>query len=274
MRNCLTIANITFKEIVRQPLFYVVIFGSVLLMLLSSCFTLFAFGGEGRLVKDMGLTTIAVSGLIIAVFYTASAFTDELKKTTVVTILCKAVNKAGFIIGKFLGTAFVVILVNLILVVAFAFISSFYSSWNDIYGEIHHSYFKGVYLALDQHLLLSVYLAFLQVLILGAISLLLSVLLPLVSNISICFAIYIFGHLSDYLNSYIQKSDGIVMWPAKIGLLIVPNLQFFDIDIFRDNASQNHDVFFYMLTVSFYTICYCAIMLVFAIFSFQRKDIL
>ncbi|MGR3180010.1 MAG: hypothetical protein ACUZ8E_18370 [Candidatus Anammoxibacter sp.] len=273
MRNCLTIANITFKEIVRQPLFYVIIFSSIVLMLLSSCFTLFAFGEEGKLVKDMGLTTITISGLIIAIFYTACAFTDELKKTTVVTILCKAVNKAGFIIGKFLGTALVVVLVNVILVVVFAFITSFYSVWGDA-GDHQHSFFKGVYLALDKSLLLGIYFAFLQVLILGAISLLLSVLLPAVSNISICFAIYIFGHLSDYLNTYVQKSEGFVMWLPKIILSIIPNLQFFDIQIFMDNTSQNHDIFFYLLVTSFYTICYCAIMIVFTIFSFQRKDIL
>ncbi|MGR3318535.1 MAG: ABC transporter permease [Candidatus Anammoxibacter sp.] len=273
MRNCLAIANITFKEIIRQPLFYVIIFSSIVLMLLSSCFTLFAFGEEGRLIKDMGSTTITISGLIIAIFYTANAFTDELKKTTVVTILCKAVNKAGFIIGKFLGTALVVILSNIILLVVFALITSFYGIWSGT-DELPHSFFKGVYLAMDNSLLLGVYFAFLQVLILGAICLLLSVLLPAVSNISICFAIYIFGHLSDYLNTYIQKSEGLVMWLPKIALSIIPNLQFFDVELFRDNAFQSHDIFSYLLVTSFYTICYCAIMIVFTIFSFQRKDIL
>lgn len=273
MKNCLVVADITFKEIIRQPLFYVIIFSGVVLMLFSSFFTLFAFGEEGRLIRDMGITTITISGLIIAVFYTASSFTDEIKKTTIVTVLCKAVNKGGFITGKFLGTAFVVFLANIILVVVFALIASFYNGEGGP-NEHWYTFFKDVYLALDNRLLLGVYFAFLQVLILGAISLLLSVNLTAVSNVSICFAIYIFGNSSDYLNTYFEKSKGLLVWFLKIILAIIPNLQFFDTEILRSNASKDYDVFFYLLVTSLYTICYCFIMIALTILSFQKRDIL
>lgn len=273
VKICLVVANITVKEIIRQPLFCVIIFSGVALMLLSSCSALFAFGEEGRLVKDMGATTITISGLIIAVFYTASAFTDEIKKTTVVTILSKAVNKDSFIIGKFLGMTFVIFMTNIILVVVLASITSFYNGWINP-DTLWYSFFRSVYLALDNNLLLGVYFAFLQVLILGAISLLLSVNLTVVSNISICFAIYIFGHLSDYLNIHLEKSKGVIMWLPKIVLAIIPNLQFFDMEIFRGDRAQDHGVFFYLLVTSLYTVCYCSIIIALTILSFQKKEIL
>ena len=273
MKNCLVIANITFKEIIRQPFLFIVIFISIFLMIISFSFSLFAFGEESKLTNDMGIATITISGLIVSIFYTANSFSGETKKATIVTILCKSINKGSFILGRFLGTALVIALMNLVLLVAFVFIMTFYNAGAN--GEQHQeSFFKHAFFLFDNNLLLSVYLAFLQILILGAISLLLSINLATVSNISICFTIYIFGHLSGYLNNYFSKTEGSISWLAKIGLLIIPNLHFFDALIFTKEGFNALGVFSYLALTTLYTICYCSIMITIAVLYFHKKDLL
>ena len=244
----------------------------MLLLLIASYLTLFTFGEEGMLIKDMGITTITLTGLIIVIFYAANSFSAESKKAAVATVLCKAVNKSTFIIGKFLGTVLTLFLIYLILVSIFTFINSLY--YNSDIPKEHVFSFKNVIDSVDCSFLLSVYFSFLQVLILAAISFLLSVSISSVSNISICFTIYVLGHLSDYFYTYIEKSKGFILWLSKIIFILVPNLQVFDLGGVKLNSLQNYDLFSYLILVSFYTICYCSIMILFAILFFQKRDML
>lgn len=273
MKICLVIAKVTFKEIIRQPLFYIIICSGILLLLITSYLTLFTFGEEGRLIKDMGITTITLTGLIIVIFYAANSFSEKSKKAAAATVLCKAVNKSTFIIGKFLGTLLTLFLVYLILVSVFTLINSLYYD-SDIPRQGVSS-FKNVIDSMDCSFLLSAYLSFLQVLILTAICFLLSVSISsVVSNISICFTIYVLGHLGDYFYAYIEKSKGVILWLLKIIFILVPNLQIFDLGGVKLNSFQNHDSSIYLILVSFHTICYCSIMILFAIFFFQKRDML
>ena len=48
----------SFKEIARQPFYYVILFSGCLIMLMSLTFTFFAFGEEAKMIRDMGISTI------------------------------------------------------------------------------------------------------------------------------------------------------------------------------------------------------------------------
>lgn len=273
MKNSFVITIVTFKEIIRQPIFTVVILSSILVLLLSSFFTMFAFGDETRLIKDMGATTITLSGLIIAVFYTSNSFASDVKKSTVSTILSKAVSKTSFVCGKFFGTSFAIFLVTLILVLVFGFILSYYNHIDHEHHQHWYSYFNDILLSYDNHLLFGVYFAFLQVLILGSISLLLSVNLSAVSNISICFTIYIFGHLSDYFFQHFCNTNGMLKYIPKFMLTLIPNLQIFDINSLTITDFSGKTLFIFFITTTFYTIFYCLAMITFTILSFHKKDL-
>ncbi len=274
MKNSIVIASITFKEIVRQPLFVVVMLGGIILMAASSSFALFGFGEEERLIKDMAVSTITIIGILVSVFYTANSFTDDARKTTVVTILCKSINKNSFIVGRFFGTAMFVFLVNVVLVAIFWLIIFLYNLNGEMdYGHGH--LFNAVFgTIIDNKFLAGVYLSFLQVLILGSLSLFLSVNVTAVANIAVCFGIYIFGHLSNQIGSISQNLDGALLWFSKLLFLVIPGLYFFDLDLFHRTTVGGSEILFYLLWASFYTFSYSLIFIVATIFSFQKKDLL
>jgi len=80
--------------------------------------------------------------------------------------------------------------------------------------------------------------------------------------------------LGDYFNSYFIETTGFLMWFPKLIFTIVPNLQLFDINSMKLNSFPCNDLLLYVLTTSFYTICYCATMIVFTIYSFKKKEMI
>lgn len=271
MENYLIIAKITFKDITRQPLLYVILIGGILLILLASPFTMFAFGEEARLIRDMGITTITLSGLIISIFYTSMAFNTEMTRVVLATILSKPINKGDFIVGKFLGTGIAVFLVDIIMVVFLLIMLTLYDSRDTLKGDWRLIFYH-VYSVMDIQLLLGIYSAFLQTIILGAISLLLSIILPPVANISICFTLYVVGHLSNCIFSYLEKAKGITALIPVAIFTIIPNLQ--NLDLWNANADifNNKGLFFYLFYISAYTVCYVSFIIGGAVLAFRQRD--
>jgi len=102
----------SFLETVRQPVYGLVLALSCLLITLIpiSATSIYVFtAGTGlervpeRMVADLGLATVQLAGLILAVFMTGSVISREIEDRTAATVLSKPVGRVGFILGKFLG---------------------------------------------------------------------------------------------------------------------------------------------------------------------------
>ena len=203
MRICAIAIN-TLKEGVRQPVFYLMVGGGAVLILLSVYFTLFSFGEEAKLLKDMGLATIALFGLIIALFTSSSVIADEIEKKTVLTVLCKPVSRSQFVLGKFLGivSAALVAMLTLALVLCLALYL------HEKTGSIHaHSMSRddSQVLAQVSSVFVGAIFAFLQVFVITAISVAISTRFPMIVNVSVCLSLYILGHVTRYLFAHAPR---------------------------------------------------------------------
>lgn len=105
MRQFLTIARNAFMELIRQPVF-------LLLMTVSAVFTLFlatpyyfAFGDEPKLVKNSTLAVMLLAGLFGAVVSASASLAREIRAGTALAVLAKPVSRAQFIVAKFAGIA-------------------------------------------------------------------------------------------------------------------------------------------------------------------------
>lgn len=104
------IAQNTFIEIIRQPIYGIVITATVLLLVMSPALTMFTIDDDNKLLKDIGLSTLLLSGLLLAVFSSATVVTDEIENKTILTVVTKTVNRGVFIISKFIGILAAVLL--------------------------------------------------------------------------------------------------------------------------------------------------------------------
>ncbi len=104
------IAQNTFIEIIRQPIYGIVIIATVILLIISPSLTMFTVDDDNKLLMDIGLSTLLVSGLLLAVFSATTVITDEIENKTVLTIITKTVNRNIFVISKFIGIVLAVVL--------------------------------------------------------------------------------------------------------------------------------------------------------------------
>ncbi len=100
-----TVATKTARECVRQPIYLIVLGVSAGLIAVSPSFALFSLFENEKLVKDMGMATILLAGLLLAATSASSALSDEIESRTIFQVLSKPVSRTAFVVGKFLGVA-------------------------------------------------------------------------------------------------------------------------------------------------------------------------
>lgn len=108
------IAKNTFIEAIRQPVYAVIILISLILLILSPSITMYSIDDDNKLLREICLSTLFLSGLFIAVFSSAGAIAAEIESKTASTLLCKPVPRAVFVVGKFIGVSGAVLLAHYI----------------------------------------------------------------------------------------------------------------------------------------------------------------
>ncbi len=119
MRQFIAISRITFSETVRQPVYALMLTCTYLFIALTPAFAahIFTFGAgtqleqaANRMVADLGLSTVLLSGLILSVFASSSVISREIENKTALTILSKKVSRMGMVLGKYAGVALAIAL--------------------------------------------------------------------------------------------------------------------------------------------------------------------
>jgi ABC-type transport system involved in multi-copper enzyme maturation permease subunit len=93
----------TFREAVRDRILYLILAFAVVMILASRLLSMLTVGEEIKIIKDLGLSTISVFGLLTSVFVGVSLVFKEIDKRTVYTLLAKPVKRWQFITGKYGG---------------------------------------------------------------------------------------------------------------------------------------------------------------------------
>jgi ABC-type transport system involved in multi-copper enzyme maturation permease subunit len=92
-------------ELVRQPIFLLLMTGSVLFEIFLAVPYYFAFGDEMKLVKTSALAVMLLTGLFGAVLSASASLAREIRGGTALAVLSKPVGRAQFLLAKFTGLA-------------------------------------------------------------------------------------------------------------------------------------------------------------------------
>jgi ABC-type transport system involved in multi-copper enzyme maturation permease subunit len=112
MRQFFTIAVNAFMELIRQPIFLLLMTGSVLFEIFLAVPYYFAFGDEPKLVDNSVLAVMLLSGLFGAVLSASSSLAREIRSGTALAVLSKPVGRAQFLLAKFAGLAAALLLLT------------------------------------------------------------------------------------------------------------------------------------------------------------------
>jgi hypothetical protein len=105
MRQFFTIAANAFMELIRQPVFLLLMTGSVSFELFLAVPYYFALGDEPKLIKNSALALMLLSGLFGAVLNASASLAREIRVGTALAVLSKPIGRAQFLLAKFAGLA-------------------------------------------------------------------------------------------------------------------------------------------------------------------------
>ena len=105
MRQFFTIAANAFMELIRQPVFLLLMTGSVAFELFLAVPYYFALGDEPKLITNSALAVMLLSGLFGAVLNASASLAREIRVGTALAVLSKPIGRAQFLLAKFTGLA-------------------------------------------------------------------------------------------------------------------------------------------------------------------------
>ena len=103
MRQFITIATNALMELVRQPVFLLLMTSSAAFEIFLATPFYFAFGDEPKLVKNSTLAAMLLAGLFGAVVSASASLAREIRSGTALAVLSKPVGRSQFLLAKYVG---------------------------------------------------------------------------------------------------------------------------------------------------------------------------
>ncbi|NNJ24189.1 ABC-2 transporter permease [Alienimonas chondri] len=290
------LAAATAKEAVRQPVFLLSMALAVALLVVNTFLPFFSLGEDVKMLKDTGLATMLIVGLLVAVWTASTTIHDEIEGRTAMTLLSKPINRRQFVLGKYLGILQAVGLLTVVVGVIFMGLVFYKVAYDAKESGEPIDYTEWVQpkqiglggalegkeiLVPNVEALLSTFeivpalmLVYLEIAVLTAISVAISCRLPMVVNLSVCFTVFIVGHLTGVL--VLWKGDGGalvegVRFIAGLIATVLPALPAYSSEaaIAREALVPPE----YLGWATLYTVCYSSAAILVAFLLFEDRDL-
>jgi len=256
------IARNTFRENIRDRVLYNLILFALIMILSSIVLGQLSLGHEGKMIVDLGLTSISVFGTLIAIFLGISLVYKEMERRTVYALLAKPVRRWEFILGKYLGLLST-LLVNTIVMTAGLMLTLLFQ--------------RGVTWEAYGRLLPAVYLIFLSLALTTALALVFSTFsTPALSALFTLF-LWVIGHFNADLIKFAELTGSAgFRWAARVLYYALPNIgNFMTLDsrnVIQNAAYARAVDGLAVLGVTLYGLVYCGGLVALAALIFSRRD--
>ncbi|OQW59726.1 MAG: hypothetical protein BVN28_10390 [Nitrospira sp. ST-bin4] len=248
----LSIALNTFRENLRDKLLYNLLIFALLMIGSSLLLMRLTLGEFHRLLLDIGLGSVNIFSVLIAIFVGIGLVSKEIDKKTIYTIVSKPVARFEFLLGKFFGLT-ITLLVNMLIMTA---------------GLLAVLIAQSV--PIEAVLFQAIGLILLECMVVTAVALLCSTFTSATLSAIFTLAIYVIGHLTADLKTFGQKMDGLGRSVLEGMYYLLPNLERFNL---KGNVTHHIDVpLNELVLIVAYGMAYTAFLLLLASVIFQRRD--
>lgn len=258
------------KSELSQPLPIILMLIVGLAIVLFVFLPFHTFGEDIKLLKDCGITLILIAATFQAVWSASTSVHEEIEGRTALTLLSKPIHRRSFIIGKMLGVFWIVMFMFLLLGVA----ELLAVAYKPIYDARESSQEQPIWQQCHFEMMQTIpglAMAFFQAVVIGMISVALGTRLPLVANFTICFAIYLLGHLTPTIVATAEGGLPLVEFFSQLISAVIPNLNLFSME-----AAIDSDVvvpWTVLSSVVVYTFLYFVLATLLGLLLFEERDL-
>ena len=253
LNRVLAVASNTFRETVRERVLYNLVFFAIIMTLSGLLLGQLSIRQDEKIIKDVGLAAMDLFGTLIAIFVGVGLVSKEIDKRSLFPLLAKPVSRDEFLLGKFAGLAFT-LLVNVAVMAA------------------------GLYLTLlathrraDPSLLKAVYGILLGLALTVALALLFSVFTS-AALASVCtVSVVVAGRFSDVVQNMREVAPGAPQWLIQGLYYAVPNFRNFDLKdrvVYGDPVTRGD-----LVWITAYAAVYMAAVLGVAMAAFRSREL-
>jgi ABC-type transport system involved in multi-copper enzyme maturation permease subunit len=237
----------------------------VLLMAASYLISQMTAGQDIKMIKDLGLASISIFGLLIAVFIGIGLVSKEVERKSVYGLLSKPLSRPQFILGKFLGLVLTLTINITAMTVAFYGVLFYMKTVNPAL-EV-----ASLTPVLDPRLLVPIGLIVAELTVVTALALFFSTFSsPLLATL-LTGGLWVAGHFNADLRHFENVIDNAaVAWIARVLYYVLPNLAPFDVKaevVHGLPVTWRHVA----LTVT-YAVVYTGVLLTAAVAIFRKRD--
>lgn len=251
-----SIAANTFREAVRDRVLYNLVFFALLMVGSAPLFSTISIGVERIVLINLGLTSITLFGVVIAVFIGTGLVSKEIERRTLYTVLARPVHRWEFLLGKYFGLSWT-LAVN-----AFFMSLGFFATVLFVTRKFS---------ADDRQLLVALYFILLQYLVMTAIALLFSTFSTPIFSALFSFAVFVIGNFADDLRGFAGLAEGATRWTTLLLSYLVPN--FGALNVVSQVAHGTPVSASVVLANSLYALLYAGMALSGAVLVFDRRNL-
>lgn len=250
------IALNTFKETIRDRILYVILLFAILMSILSIILGSLSIGNNTKIILDLGLGSINIFGVILSIFVGTSLVFKEIDKRTIYVILSKPIERWQFILGKFLGLNLTLTII--IFLMSIVFITLIY---------LYKASVEEVYLSV-----ISLILIMMEIYLINAVCILFSSFSTPLLSMAYVASVWVIGHFNPVMLTLAKYStNSLVIKIVTVAHYIFPDLSKFNLKNNIDNLNFVLDYNYLMFTAVYWAL-YTAIILMVAVFFFNRKE--
>jgi len=210
-----------FKENVRDRVLYGIGAFAVLLVAASVVIGSLTAGQDVKIIKDLGLATIEIAGVLMSVFIGVGLVAREIERKSIFALLAKPLPRWEFVIGKYAGLL-LTILVNLAAMTAAFYLVLTWMWWT----SPENVRLSWTVPAVDPRILVVVLLIFAELALLTAIALFFSTFSSsALWSVAFTAGLFVVGLTSDDLRHFgdIVDVEPVVAWLVAAVGWVVPD---------------------------------------------------
>ncbi len=238
---------------------YLILAFAVGLIFLTILLSTLALSEQSKIIIDFSLSITEIAWLILTLFLGSSLLYNEISKNTILLILSKNPSRTNFIVWKFLGFAFILLFLYIVLSIAFV-----------IALMIHNIPFSIWYIW-------AILLSYIKIIVLLWFIIFFSTFMSPFFSLMISLWIYIISHMTSFVKFYMLITQKATTWSLFGNIIAVvyyifPNFQ----DLSMKEYLLSPDLWAYTrqhISISCISnIFYVAILLIFATMIFKKRE--
>lgn len=254
MGHVTALATSTYRETVRDRIFYLVAVFGLVMLASTAVLSPLTVGAQGKVMSDVGLASMVIFGLMVVVFVGSGMVRKEMDKGTITTIMSKPVGRRAYLLGKYLG-------LNLTLLA--------------MLGVMGVLFLAMLFLApgtFSLRFLAAFYMSFVELSLINAVVVFFSTCVSPVLAAVFTLGAFVVGHLSQSIRDFGQLQENPLQQKlATVVYYLIPNLDVFNVRgavVHGDTVTWAH-----LGLATIYGLCWITLLLVLAGAVFVRREL-